>query len=73
MIMPSMRATVSSVLLVLATVAGAPAIALAQTEAPAAAPTDGKAAFQRAVDELAKINAVMYDAKMTVLDKEGKG
>jgi cytochrome c biogenesis protein CcmG/thiol:disulfide interchange protein DsbE len=73
MIMPSMRATVSSVLLVLATVAGAPAIALAQTDAAAAAPTDGKAAFQRAVDELAKINAVMYDAKMTVLDKEGKG
>lgn len=73
MFMPSMRVSISSVLLALATVAGAPVTALAQSDAPAAAPTDGKAAFQRAVDELAKINAVMYDAKMTVLDKEGTG
>lgn len=73
MIMSSMRATISSFALALAVLAGAPTTTLAQTDAPAAAATDGKAAFQRAADELAKINAVMYDVKMTVLDKEGTG
>ncbi|HLP83600.1 MAG TPA: redoxin domain-containing protein [Phycisphaerales bacterium] len=70
----TMRATASSLLLALAVIAGAPALAHAQADAAASAPaTDGKAAFQRAVDELAKVNAIMYDAKMTVLDKDGKG
>lgn len=72
--MSTMRATASSLLLALAVIAGAPALAHAQADAAASAPaTDGKALLQRAADELGKINALMYDVKMTVLDKEGKG
>jgi peroxiredoxin/outer membrane lipoprotein-sorting protein len=52
--------------------AGLPAIA--HQEAAATAPaTDGKAAFQRAADEVAKVQGIMYDAKLTVLDKAGTG